>query len=302
MQRIVTLVALCAIFQAAVQSRGDDQPDQPATLARQILRDTKRQVLVNMRMIEVSSTRMREAGLDFPEVTRSLLIKADDDRSSADHSHIPGLLGVVNPGHPLFAFLDDLQKKGLAKTLAEPALITVSGREAYFASGGQVPILQQRVNGKLSTEFAKYGSEVNLKPEDLGGGRIRLNVKPRFAELDKSLEISSGGRTVPGLNVHEFQATCELASGETMVMRMTTNKVISTQGKGNRVNEDFVEMQMLVLVTPRLIDPPAAKDAKSAPNRANDHFGSSEDQQSGLHTRPTGDDSGGQLAGRVGGK
>ncbi len=298
MQRIVTLVALCAIFQAAVPSRGDDQPGRPVTLARQILTDTKRQVLVNVRMIEVSSTRMREAGLDFPEVTRSLLIQGHDDRSAADHSRF-GLFGVVDPGHPLFAFLDDLQKKGLAKTLAEPALVTVSGREAYFASGGQIPVLQQRINGKLSTEFAKFGSEVNLKPEDVGGGRIRLNVKPRFAELDKSLEISSGGRTVPGLNVRECQATCELASGETMVMRMTTNKIVSTHGKGNGVHDEPVEMQTLVLVTPRLIDPPTEKDPKSAANRPNGYYGSSQGEQLGLDFRPMGDDPAGQVAGRA---
>ncbi len=259
MRRIVTLIAILAICHAPAQSRGDDQPDKPATLARQILQDKKQQVLVNVRMIEVSLTKMREVGLKFPELTGSALSKGDGKPSSDDHSQTPGLIGIVNPGHPLFAFLDVLQKKVVAKTIAEPTLITVSGRDAYFASGGQVPILQQRVNGKLSTEFAKFGSEVTLTAEDLGGGRIRLNVKPRFAELDKSLEVSVGGRMVPGLKVRECQASADLASGDTMVLGGMPNKVLEYANRDGIVVEQIYETEMLMLVTPRLVDAPSAK-------------------------------------------
>jgi Flp pilus assembly secretin CpaC len=266
MQRIITLVALCAICQAPVQSHGDDQPDKPATLARQILQDKKHQVFVNVRMIEVSSTRMREAGLNFPELARPVS-QGDQDPSSDGHSHVSGLLGIANPDNPLFALLDDLQKKGLAKTASEPTLVAVSGCEAYFASGGQVPILNQRVNGKLTTEFAKFGSEIMLTPAVLDGGRIQLNVKSRFAELDKSLEASIGGRIVPGLKVRECQASADLASGDTMVLGGMPNNVVEYSNRDGGVFAQVVEKELLVLVTPRLTDAQPAEEAKSEANR-----------------------------------
>jgi pilus assembly protein CpaC len=275
--RAIISLSFIVATAAAFQSRGDDQPDQPATLARQILRDSKQQVFVSVRMIEVSLTKMREAGLKYPELTGSPSCKGDEKPPSDDHSHNSGLLGIVNPGHPLFAFLDELQKKKVvAKTIAEPTLITVSGRDAYFASGGQVPILQERVNGKLSTQFAKFGSEVNLTPAVLDGGRIRLNVKSRFAELDKSLEISVGGRIVPGLKVRECQASTDLASGDTMVLGGMPKNVVEYSHRDGVVVEQINETEMLVLVTPSLVESPPGKEMKSVtPNTTRDASASS---------------------------
>jgi pilus assembly protein CpaC len=299
MTRAIISLSFIVATVAALQSRGDDQPDKPATLARQILQDKKQQVLVSVRMIEVSLTKMREAGLKYPELTGSPQSKGEGKPSSDDYSHVPGLLGIVNPGHPLFAFLDDLQKKKVvAKTIAEPTLITVSGRAACFASGGQVPILQECVNGKLSTEFANFGSEVSLTAEDLGGGKIRLNVKPRFAELDKSLEISVGGRIVPGLKVRECQASADLASGDTMVLGGMPNNVLEYTNRDGIIVNQFNETEMLVLVSPRLIDP-SEKDAKSVANRANGYYGPSGDKQQNLSARPTGNDAGGEFPTRA---
>jgi Flp pilus assembly secretin CpaC len=301
MQRIVTLVALCAIFHTPAQSRGDDQPNQPAPFIQQGLRVDKQQVLVRVRMIEVSLTKMREAGLKYPELAGSPLSKGDGKPSSDGHSHMPGLIGIASPGHPLFAFLDDLQKEGLAKTVAEPALITVSGRQANFLSGGQIPILNQRVNGNLSTEFAEFGSEVNLKPEVLDGGRIRLNVKSRFAELDKSLEVSAGGRIVPGLRVRECQASADVASGDTMVLGGMPDNVIEYTNRHGTVLEQTNEKETLALVTPRLIDP-NEQDGKSVANHANGYYGPSGDKQPSLHARPTGNDAAGQSPAGAGDK
>jgi hypothetical protein len=298
MQRIFAIAAICAIFHAPFQSRGDDQP---ATLARLILRDEQqKQVLVNVRMIEVSLTKMREAGLNYPELTGSPLNNDDTKSSADDHSHAPVLLGIVKPSHPLFAFLDDLQKKVLAKTIAEPALITLVGRDACYNSGGQLPILQQRVNGNLSTEFATFGTELTLKSEALEGDRVRLTVKPRFAELDKSLEVSVGGRIVPGLNVRECQASAELASGDTMVLRGMPNKVVEHSSRHGKVIESVVEKELLVLVTATLSDIPTATRAKPVADGASGY--SSGAQQPVLLARPTGSDAAGKFQARTGDK
>jgi hypothetical protein len=300
MTRAIVCLSFILASVAAVQSRGDDQPDQPATLARLILRDKQqRQVLVKARILEVSLTKMREMGLKYPEIADSAQSNDDLKPSSDDRSHKPELLGIVSPGHPLFAFLDDLQKKSVAKTIAEPTLISLTGRDAYFASGGQVPILKQRVNGNLSTEFAKLGSEVTLKSEALGGDRVRLTVKPRFAELDKSLEVSVGGRIVPGLNVRECQASAELDSGDTMVLRGMPNKVVEHSSRHGKVIESMVEKELLVLVTATLSDVPTATGAKPVADGAS---GYSSGAQPVLLARPTGSDAAGKFQARTGDK
>jgi Flp pilus assembly secretin CpaC len=313
MTRAIISVAFLIATTAASQSRGDDQPDQPATLARQILRDKQqRQVLINVRMIEVSLTKMREMGLNYPWLTDSPQTKDDAKPSSDDQSKWPGLLvqqrtGAVTPGigiaNPtVIAFLEDLQKKGLTKTIAEPTLIALIGRDAYFHSGSQVPILQQRVNGKLSTEFATIGSELTFKCEALGGDRIRLTVKSRFAEFDKTLEVSTGDRVVPGLNVRQCGASAELASGDTVVLGGMPNKVIESTRRHGKVTESVVEKELLVLVTAKLIDAPVGQDAVSIANRPSGYYGSTHENQPHSQARPTGRDATEQLPARIGEK
>jgi len=49
--------------------------------------------------------------------------------------------------------LQFLETEGLARTLAEPRLVTISGKEASFLAGGEFPIPVPGENGTITIEF-----------------------------------------------------------------------------------------------------------------------------------------------------
>ena len=84
------------------------------------------------------------------------------------------------------------------KILAEPNLVTVSGRPASYQVGGEVPYPQPTGFGNISIEFKPFGTKIDFVPIVLGNGSVRLEVRPQVRELDESLGILVHGTTVPG--------------------------------------------------------------------------------------------------------
>jgi Flp pilus assembly secretin CpaC len=244
------------------QAQLDTLQAQVAALRR--LTHTEQQVLVDVHMIEISRTKLREAGLKLPDLNEANRA-AKDPSQPVEKSRGGAVLGIIDSDHELFAFLDELRAKGIAKTLAEPAILTVSGRPAFFSSGGEFPFLQ-RQSGDATIDFKQYGTQVNLVPLALGNDMLRLEFKARVSEIDEQLSVNAGGLKVPGLHVRECDTGVEFASGQTVVVggiiepgnhAATTEKSPekAPSGKPAEPIETPQETELLVLVRARLVDP-----------------------------------------------
>jgi Flp pilus assembly secretin CpaC len=244
------------------QAQLDALQAQVAALRR--LTHTEQQVLVDVHMIEISRTKLREAGLELPDLKEANRA-AKDPSQPVEKSRGGAVLGIIESDHELFAFLDELRAKGIAKTLAEPAILTVSGRPAFFSSGGEFPFLQ-RQSGDATIDFKQYGTQVNLVPLALGNNMLRLEFKARVSEIDEQLSVNAGGLKVPGLHVRECDTGVEFASGQTVVVggiigpgnhAATTEKSPekAPSGKPAEPIETPQETELLVLVRARLVDP-----------------------------------------------
>jgi Flp pilus assembly secretin CpaC len=262
------------------QAQLDALQAQVAALRR--LTHTEQQVLVDVRMIEISRTKLREAGIRLPSLSAKPNSDTKDSSQSVEKSRGGALLGVIDQDHEFFAFLDELRSKGIAKTLAEPAILTVSGRAAFFSSGGEFPFLQ-RQSGETTIDFKQYGTQVNLVPLALGNDKLRLEFKARVSEIDEQLSVNAGGLKLPGLHVRECDTGVEFASGQTVVVGgiigpgnhvATTEKSSenASSGKPAEPVETPQETELLVLVRARLVDP-ASEPQPTQPQRGS--YGSS---------------------------
>ena len=78
---------------------------------------------------------------------------------------------------------DAAKQNGLAKILAEPTLVTQTGHEAKFLSGGEFPIpVPQGING-TTIEFKEFGIGIRFLPVVLDSDRISLNLNISVSEL-----------------------------------------------------------------------------------------------------------------------
>jgi len=111
-----------------------------------------------------------------------------------------------------------LEEKGDLRTLATPTLLTRSGQPASFLAGGEiaVPISSGSQNGQaqLSIEWKQFGVLLNFTPTVEEDNSITLKVAPELSQLDFSNPLKLSGFTVPTLISRKASTTVSLRSGE----------------------------------------------------------------------------------------
>ncbi len=119
--------------------------------------------------------------------------------------------------------IDALKDNGLAKLLAEPTLTALSGQEANFLSGGEIPIPVAQDNNRTTIEYKKYGVQVKFQPLVLDAGRIGLRTHVAVSEPDytNQITVSTGSNqffSIPAFRTRDAQSNVELADGQTIAI------------------------------------------------------------------------------------
>ncbi|MBN2477006.1 MAG: pilus assembly protein N-terminal domain-containing protein [Pirellulales bacterium] len=247
-----------------------------------------RQVLLYVKVMEISRTKLRALGFDFAKFTgpnkfvssiAGLLPNAEVDIEEGMTTYTKTLGGnptatfdIIDPGGAFFGVLEALREDRLGRILAEPTLVAVSGRPAYFRVGGEVGYqLSGGITGP-SAEFKQYGTRIDFVAIVLGNGRIRLEVRPLVSELDAANSV--GG--IPALRTREVDTGVELQAGQTLAIAGLVQNRVEATNRGlpwvsevpylgalfRRVEEQNNEVELLIMVTPQLVE---AMDAEEVP-------------------------------------
>lgn len=179
----------------------------------------------------------------------------------------------------LQAFLSVLEQNSLARTLVQPTLVALSGQEANFLAGGEIPIPVGQVNGFISIEYKKYGIGVAFVPTVLSGDVVDMRVSVGVSDIDPSSGIQLVGVSVPGLTVREVESHLRLRSGMTFAMAgLLSEHTVATRSQipllgdipligtlFRYVQHDRQETELMIFVTPTLVRPMAAADVPPPP-------------------------------------
>lgn len=118
-----------------------------------------------------------------------------------------------SPQTSLLATIHHLEEIGKGRVLAKPTLISQSGEEATFHSGGEFPI--KAINQfQSNVVWKKYGLILKMKPLADRRGKMDLKIDCEFSTLD-TREDNEG---VPGLIVHRVTSHLNLEESKTMVL------------------------------------------------------------------------------------
>lgn len=188
--------------------------------------------------------------------------------------------GWIKGSTRIAGMLKALEQDDLFKLLAEPNLIAVSGEEAEFLAGGEIPIPIPQSSAGTTTqvviEYKPFGVAVKFKPFVLSENRIRIEVQPEVSEIDNSLAVTLSGFQIPGLTTRRARTTIEMAPGESfMIAGLIKDQSRTTIDNLPGVKEipvlgalfrstDFQrnETELVIAVTPYLVDPVRASDIK----------------------------------------
>ena len=175
-------------------------------------------------------------------------------------------------GMDVAAALDLAESSGLATTLAQPNLTSLSGETASFLAGGEYPYtVNNGPSSGNSIEFKQYGVQLAFTPTVLADGRISLRVRPTVSSLDFSVNAS-----IPALKSRTAETTVELGSGQAFMIAgllnaETSNGVDKVPGLGDIPilgslfkSRSFQrnETELVIVVTPYLVKPMNAQDVR----------------------------------------
>jgi pilus assembly protein CpaC len=183
--------------------------------------------------------------------------------------------------------LNALRRNSLLKILAEPNLVALDGHAGNFLAGGEFPVPVPQTSGGIGTapaitvQFKQFGVSLGFLPFILDGDTIRLQVDPEVSNLDFTIATTlvAGGSPVPGLNTRKAHTVVEMHEGQTLaiagLLQVTLNGTTTRiPGLGDlpilgpffsNTSGERIEKELLVLVTPYLIEPMDSRQVNPLP-------------------------------------
>jgi len=247
------------------------------------------QVVLEVQVAEVNRRALSEYGIDFLMVdsdpshikrgdkilgTYSGQVTSPDPNSRKMFAQ-DGITGVVRwfgDKREFSVIFKALQEKGDLTLLANPRLLCLSGEEASFLVGGEVPVpIAQAVSSggapSVSIEWKEYGVRLDFLPTVVDTDLINLQITPEVSSLDWANAVSFAGWDVPALRSRKADATVELNSEQSVVLggllsteEVRTVKRVPILGHIPLLNFFFsrkettkLETELLIVISPRII-------------------------------------------------
>jgi pilus assembly protein CpaC len=226
--------------------------DKAVNIARQFGPDvinsvsvmSPQQVLLEVRFVEVKRTAGRELGLQWnrfgthstTNIGSELPAPALPITTPTSSTNIPigevaaGVLSGTSPfgfaiarmisgSTTIDSLINALEQKGVARSLAEPNLVALSGDTASFLAGGEYPIPVAGSYGNVTVDYKKYGVGLAFTPTVLSHGLINMKIEPEVSQIDTTNSIRvPGGVAVPAIIVRRASTTVELRDGQSFVI------------------------------------------------------------------------------------
>jgi pilus assembly protein CpaC len=279
--------------------------DKAVTIARQFGPDiinsasvmAPQQVMLEVRFIEISRTAGRELGVQWntfgnPNINVGNGVAAGG--LPITQAAAVGAAGVLSGSSP-FGFLianlakggisadvaiNALEQKGIARSLAEPNLVALSGDTASFLAGGEYPIPVSGSFGQITVDYKKYGVGLAFTPTVLSNSLINLKIEPEVSQIDTNHTVTvTNGISVPALIVRRASTTIELRDGQSFMiggLLQTDNKnlidqlpwlgsvpVLGTLFSSKSYQQN--QTDLAIIVTPRLVRPTRPGDVVKTP-------------------------------------
>jgi pilus assembly protein CpaC len=237
------------------------------------------QVMLNVRFAEVNKSALRQfrsqiATLNPHKLDDNGNWQGSTNTNPAGGGFADGIIdvGLFNANASIESLILALSSKGDFRSLAEPNLITLPGKEATFLAGGEFPYPAVQGGGSagsVSIVFKEFGIRLRFTPTITRNGSIRLKVMPEVSSLDFSNPLVFGGFTIPSLLTRRAETEIEMKNGQYLSIAGLMNNTLTDnatkipllgdlpilgqffRSKDARQNRT----ELLVLVSPKLILP-----------------------------------------------
>ncbi len=268
---------------------------QALTLAKQISPDevtnavkvaSPQQVMLEVRFIEANRTATKALGVESSVLGGD--VQGFTGVGSFSGNNVDGFVndlakGLVSNTVPFGSmiasvvagntnidiFIKALEQRGLARRLAEPNLVALSGDTASFLAGGEVPIPVSGEDGEITVQFKPFGVGLAFTPTVVDEDLINLELETEVSSLDTSVQVVANGISLTGFQTRRARTTVELRDGQSIAIagllqeNFTDGKtqvpflgdlpILGTLFRSASFNRNQTEL--VIIVTPVLVTP-----------------------------------------------
>jgi pilus assembly protein CpaC len=247
------------------------------------------QILLQVRFAEVDRSAVDQFGINFLSLpgaknvgsvgTQQFAPPQLTNQTNGTGSSAFSLSDLLNvflfrPDINLAVTIKALQDNNLLQILAEPNLLTQSGKDASFLAGGEFPYPVPQSGGgsgytTITIQFKEFGVRLNFTPTFMADGMIHLKVKPEVSSLDYTNALTIQGYVIPALSTRRVESEMDLQDGQSFAIAGLVDNRLTKQldkipwigdvpilGKlFQSHNYNSSKSELLVLVTPRIVKP-----------------------------------------------
>lgn len=213
---------------AALAERYPSQIVNQVTAPNVVMKPT---VNIYAKVVEVRRSSLKDIGFDWSNTINGPSYAQVSDYATNDYFRT-ALPFQVQGGGPLLlptdvgtqtyfgwatifdSMIDLLANTGNARLLAEPQLSVVSGEDAEFLVGGEVPIPVPDGEGGIEIEYKEYGIILNIAPQADAAGAISAQVEVEVSSIDDSVTVNG----YPGFVTRRTDTDVNLRNGESFVI------------------------------------------------------------------------------------
>jgi len=194
--------------------------------------DGSRMVLLDVQVVEIPRSRLRELGLNWQTQSQGgITAGLAWDGGTRQWTQRPGTpTGSLSPmpivqavssastylgiNAILSAQIQTLAQHGEAVVLAQPQLVARSGATAEFLAGGEVPYSTTDRQGNVNTEFKPYGVSLRITPQVAHSDTVRSHIEVEVSAIDTAISSPNG----PALRTRRASTEFNARSGQTLVL------------------------------------------------------------------------------------
>jgi pilus assembly protein CpaC len=264
----------------SVQRAIDIARGSGATIIDNLVAPPAVQVLLKVRFAEISRSVLKRWSTQLSTVNPQNLSDNGNYTGITDPSSTATAVTFLldNTNASIHALVNAAEQRGDFRDLAEPNLMTLPGREAYFLAGGRFPfpaVQGGATSGGIGITFEEFGVRLRFTPTITRSGAIRLKLQPEVSSLDFANGLVISGFTIPSIITRRAETEVELREGQYLAIAgLLDNTVTDNVSKipflgdipvlGQLFRSKNLQQkrtELLVLVSPQLV---VAKDHPAA--------------------------------------
>ena len=187
-------------------------------------------------------------------------------------------LALFNSDDEVRAFFDILDTESNVKLLSAPQVLVIDNQTANIRVGDQIPVVTRAAQGTsdpdapvvTEVQYRDTGTLLSVTPRINAGGLVTLEISQEVSTPGNAPAVGGGGN-VP-ISQRTIDSTVMVQSGQTVVLgglirENTSNSKSGIPGLMNlpllgtlfsNTNEDVSRTELIVTVTPRVVENPQA--------------------------------------------